>query len=75
MLGLKIRGGRLYIEPNLPKSLDGYSAEIDIDGRKLDIKVSSDKRKTGIQVNGEDYCADGYGLYEKENYSLKKEKI
>ena len=40
MLGLKIRHGRLYIEPNLPSSLTGYKAKYHLDGEILNIEVS-----------------------------------
>ncbi len=56
LLGLKLRGGKLYIEPNLPSALPAYSADwTDYSGRSHHIVCSPD----GIRVDGEPYHGEG----------------
>ena len=66
MLGIKIVGGRLYLSPNLPHTLKGYTARIKMGDRELDVTV---KNENGyhIKVNGKEY--------DKKGYSLKNEMI
>ena len=57
LLGLRLRGGKLYIEPGIPQSWDGYSAVWrSSDGSEHAIDVRGDK----IFVNGAEY--DGTGI-------------
>lgn len=51
MLGIRRRGGRLYIEPSLPDDIKGYSAEIKIDGTYIRLSVSR-IAPSGLTVDG-----------------------
>jgi len=56
LLGLHLRDGKLYIEPNLPKALPGYTVEWQTTGGTWKIEVEGKR----IMVNGKPY--DGGGL-------------
>jgi cellobiose phosphorylase len=51
LLGLKLRGGKLYIEPNLPKTLPSYS--LSLNGRKIHCD------RGHVYVDGEIYLGQG----------------
>jgi cellobiose phosphorylase len=51
LLGLKLRGGKLYIEPNLPKALPSYS--LSLRGRKIQCD------RGHVYVDGEIYLGQG----------------
>jgi len=51
LLGLRLRDGKLYIEPNLPTRLKAYT----VDWKGLQICVEGDK----ITVNGKPYTGEG----------------
>ncbi|MCL2842504.1 MAG: hypothetical protein FWE28_03425 [Oscillospiraceae bacterium] len=56
LLGLHLRDGKLYIEPNLPKAMPGYVVEWKAEGEMWRIEVEGER----VMVNGKPY--DGKGL-------------
>ena len=64
LLGLRLREGRLYIEPNLPAKLEAYS----VTWGEHDIQVDGGK----ITVNGKPYDGQGLTVFEtkQEQVSL-----
>ena len=52
LLGLKLRDGRLYIEPHVPDFFGPVSVKL----FDLEIEISGG----GIRVNGSEYSPDGY---------------
>ena len=59
LLGLRLRTGRLFIEPNLPDSCPGYSVDYKTDFGILHIEVGNAPERR-ITVNGEKYSERGY---------------
>jgi Cellobiose phosphorylase len=59
LLGLRVRDGLLYIEPNLPKSWNGYTVRWSTENGDYDIEVRN-REKYEILVGGEKW--DGTGL-------------
>ena len=59
LLGLKLRDGRLYIEPRVPDSFGPVSVKL----FDLEIEISG----SGIRVNGEAYSPDGYRIRKFNN--------
>lgn len=59
LLGLKMRGGRLFIEPRLPDSWDGVEMLCRLTGENLTITVGKAPERE-ITVNGAPYDPDGY---------------
>ena len=57
LLGLRLRDGKLYIEPSLPQKLDGYSVQ----WGKWHIRVEGDR----ITVNGAPYDGQGIAVYDE----------
>ena len=58
MLGLRLSGGKLYIRPNLPAAIEGYTASwTDFSGAVHRIKVKGGE----ITVDGEKYSGQGIG--------------
>lgn len=74
MLGLKLRKGRLYIEPNLPSEIKRYTAVYKSGNMTLDIAVIVDE-SAEITVNGKLYDPEGYPVRENEKFSLNAGKI
>ncbi|MBQ7460546.1 MAG: hypothetical protein IJS72_04170 [Oscillospiraceae bacterium] len=64
LLGLKLRDGRLYIEPHLPQRLMPVRAKL------FDISIEIDA--SGIRVNGEAYDPGGYRLRKFNNNLISK---
>lgn len=64
MLGIRRRDGRLYIEPSLPDDMREYSAEINIDGTKIHLKVLR-SAPAGLTVDG--VCAQSIPLDGREH--------
>ena len=64
LLGLNIRNGRLFVEPNLPDYWDGFEARWIDDGEVIVISVNGDN----ITVNGESYNNRGYMLKIYNNF-------
>ncbi len=62
LLGIVERQGRLYIEPKLPESWEGYVADIGLGGEKLHVEVKKTEGRTDINVNGKVYSPEGYGI-------------
>ncbi|MCL2368515.1 MAG: hypothetical protein FWC72_05915, partial [Oscillospiraceae bacterium] len=58
MLGLHLRDGKLYIEPNLPTALPGYSVDWNRGETTWNIRVEGGK----ITVNGAPYNGEGLPL-------------
>ena len=50
ILGIKRKNGTLIVEPSLPSSWNGYSAQIDIDGTNISLTVEN--RGTVLSVDG-----------------------
>jgi len=61
LLGLRVREGRLYIEPNLPKEWSGCTVNYRAGNKNLRIEIgpAPDRR---ITVNGKPCEKDGYSL-------------
>jgi len=62
LLGLRLRDGKLYIEPNLPSQMEGYSVDWQTGETVWRIQVE----KSGgyrITVNGEPYTGEGIELH------------
>jgi len=66
LLGLRLRDGKLFIEPNLPKALQSYKVDWRAGGKTFRIQVEGKQ----ITVNGKPY--DGAGLPMFGNKSLSK---
>ena len=60
MLGIKLKGGKLCIEPNLPADINEYEAVYTHNGESYDISVARTSDGYNISVNGDKYDADGY---------------
>ncbi|MCL2563994.1 MAG: hypothetical protein FWE08_08185 [Oscillospiraceae bacterium] len=61
MLGLHLRDGKLYIEPNLPKALPGYTVDWRMGEETWHIEVAGER----ITVNGKVYDGAGIPLHAK----------
>ena len=61
LLGLHLREGKLYIAPNLPSQMDGYSVDWEAGERILRIQVEKGDGYR-ITVNGEPYTGEGIDL-------------
>ena len=66
LLGIKKRGNKLYLDPKLPESLDGFSAEIHISGTKINLTVKKSS-VSELRVDGE--RAD-YILLDKQTHKV-----
>ena len=67
MLGLRVREGRLYIEPALPESWNGFSAKLTFGGAVTDISVM----RTGINCLEVDGKAAEYVPLDGRNRSVR----
>ena len=67
MLGLRVREGRLYIEPALPESWNGFSAKLTFGGAVTDISVM----RTGINRLEVDGKAAEYVPLDGRNRSVR----
>ncbi len=56
LLGIKMRDGRFFVSPNLPKGIKGYTARITVGERITDISVMPDGK---VSVHTEDAENDG----------------
>ncbi len=71
LLGLRIRDGVLYVEPNIPDSWGGCFAEVE--GRDGPLKIAI--YPEGVLVNGEQYNEAGYPLKIHNNFVSMREKM
>lgn len=55
LLGIKMRDGRFFVSPNLPKEIKSYTARITADGKVTDISVLPDGK---VSVHTEDIKND-----------------
>lgn len=64
ILGIRRRGKRLFVEPNLPASWPGFSATLTIDGKKIELAVSRMTQGHTVTVNGTrlERPEQGFGL-------------
>ena len=74
LLGLKVRDGRLFIEPNLPTSWNGFEAVWNLSDRALKIKVIY-AGGYKIFVNNAEYDASGYPLKINNNLISKLQNL
>lgn len=66
LLGLKLKDGKLYIEPNLPKALPGYRVKWNTGVGQWDIQVDQGK----ITVNGKAYTGEGLEVFSPTEKTL-----
>lgn len=62
LLGLHLREGKLFIEPNLPAAMDRYSAQWQTDHKTHKIEVVRQGADYQITVNGKPYEKTGFDL-------------
>ncbi len=75
MLGIKIKGGRLYIEPCLPGEIESCHIVYRADGGEIDIRIKNSGGEYKIQVDGKDYDKAGYDILSGKKYALNGGKI
>ncbi len=51
ILGIRLKGGKLYVRPSLPSNWDGFAAEIERGGRKYRISVSKASNADGYTLS------------------------
>jgi cyclic beta-1,2-glucan synthetase len=51
ILGIRLKGGQLFVNPSLPSNWDGFAAEIERDGSKYRISVSKASNAGGYSVS------------------------
>ncbi len=61
LLGLKLRDGKLFVEPNLPERLYPAMVKYRVGDTTLDIRIYPE----GVLLNGEPFPKDGYALKDK----------
>ena len=62
LLGLKVREGRLFVEPHLPEDWPGWAGEWELDRGRLSIQVSRG-RELSVRLDGRE-IRDGVPLRE-----------
>ena len=62
LLGLKVREGRLFVEPHLPEDWPGWTGEWELDRGRLSIQVSRG-RELSVRLDGRE-IRDGVPLRE-----------
>ena len=75
MLGIKIRAGRLYIEPCLPGEIESCHIVYRGDDGEIDIRIKNSGGEYKIQVDGKDYDKAGYDISSGKKYALNGGKI
>ncbi len=63
ILGIRLKGGKLYIRPSLPSNWDGFAAEIERGGSKYRISVSKASNADGYtaSINGSEIANPNEG--------------
>ncbi|MBB3661037.1 cyclic beta-1,2-glucan synthetase [Rhizobium sp. BK650] len=64
ILGIRLKGGKLFVDPSLPSNWDGFAAEIEQAGSKYRISVSKASNAQGytLSINGSEVAdpKEGY---------------
>jgi len=63
---LRLRDGKLYIEPSLPRKMEGYTVDWRAGDQTWHIRVKGDK----ITVNGTPYQGEGLPIYVEKQPAL-----
>jgi len=73
ILGIRLKGGQLFVNPSLPSNWDGFAAEIERDGSKYRISVSKASNADGytLSINGSEVANphEGYPVGSQQSPS------